>query len=189
MTESPNEVTQLLVAWGNGDQAALDQLMPLVYSELHRLAHRHIKKERPGHTLQTSALLNEAFLRLVDQRDVQWQGRAHFFSIAAQMMRRILVDYARSRRFAKRGGDAQQISFDEELVVSRQLSADVLQLHDSLNELANIDERKSKIVELKFFGGLSIEETAEVLGVSPGTVMRDWTLAKAWLRIAMKRSQ
>lgn len=189
MTESPNEVTQLLVAWGNGDQAALDQLMPLVYSELHRLAHRHIKKERPGHTLQTSALLNEAFLRLVDQRDVQWQGRAHFFSIAAQMMRRILVDYARSRRFAKRGGDAQQVSFDEELMVSRQLSADVLQLHDALNELATIDERKSKIVELKFFGGLSIEETAEVLGVSPGTVMRDWTLAKAWLRIAMKCSQ
>ena len=189
MTESPNEVTQLLVAWGNGDQAALDQLMPLVYSELHRLAHRHIKKERPGHTLQTSALLNEAFLRLVDQRDVQWQGRAHFFSIAAQMMRRILVDYARSRRFAKRGGDAQQVSFDEELVVSRQLSSDVLQLHDALNELANIDERKSKLVELKFFGGLSIEETAEVLGVSPGTVMRDWTLAKAWLRIAMKRCQ
>lgn len=189
MTESSNEVTQLLVAWGNGDQAALDQLMPLVYSELHRLAHRHIKKERPGHTLQTSALLNEAFLRLVDQRDVRWQGRAHFFSIAAQMMRRILVDYARSRRFAKRGGDAHQVSFDEELVVSRQLSADVLQLHDALNELANIDERKSKLVELKFFGGLSIEETAEVLGVSPGTVMRDWTLAKAWLRIAMKRCQ
>lgn len=189
MTESTNEVTQLLVAWGNGDQAALDQLMPLVYSELHRLAHRHIKKERPGHTLQTSALLNEAFLRLVDQRDVQWQGRAHFFSIAAQMMRRILVDYARSRRFAKRGGDAQQVSFDEELVVSRQLSADVLRIHDALNELATIDERKSKIVELKFFGGLSIEETAEVLGVSPGTVMRDWTLAKAWLRIAMKCSQ
>jgi RNA polymerase sigma factor (TIGR02999 family) len=188
MKESPNEVTQLLVAWGNGDQTALDQLMPLVYSELHRLAHRHIKKERPGHTLQTSALLNEAFLRLVDQRDVQWQGRAHFFSIAAQMMRRILVDYARSRRFAKRGGGAQQVSFDEELVVSRQLSADVLQLHDALNELATVDERKSKIVELKFFGGLSIEETAEVLGVSPGTVMRDWTLAKAWLRLAMKRA-
>jgi RNA polymerase sigma factor (TIGR02999 family) len=189
MKESLNEVTQLLVAWGNGDQAALDQLMPLVYSELHRLAHRHIKKERPGHTLQTSALLNEAFLRLVDQSDVQWQGRAHFFSIAAQMMRRILVDYARSRRYAKRGGDAQQVSFEEELLVSRQLSADVLQLHDALNELATIDERKGKIVELKFFGGLSIEETAEVLGVSPGTVMRDWTLAKAWLRIAMKRSQ
>jgi len=186
MTASSNELTQLLVAWGNGDQTALDQLMPLVYSELHRLAHRHIKKERPGHTLQTSALLNEAFLRLVDQRDVHWQSRAHFFSIAAQMMRRILVDYARSRRYAKRGGDARQVTFDEELMVSRQLSADVIELHDALNELAAIDERKSKVVELKFFGGLSIEETAEVLGVSPGTVMRDWTLAKAWLRLAME---
>jgi RNA polymerase sigma factor (TIGR02999 family) len=188
MTPSRNEVTQLLVAWGNGDQTALDQLMPLVYSELHRLAHRHIKKERPGHTLQTSALLNEAYLRLVDQREVHWQSRAHFFSVAAQMMRRILVDYARSRRYAKRGGDAQQVSFDEELIVSRQLSADVIGLHDALNELAVIDERKSKVVELKFFGGLSIEETAEVLGVSTGTVMRDWTLAKAWLRLAMKHT-
>jgi len=186
MTPSSNDVTQLLVAWGNGDQAALEQLMPLVYSELHRLAHRHIKKERPGHTLQTSALLNEAFVRLVDQRDVRWQSRVHFFGIAAQMMRRILVDYARSRRYAKRGGDARQVTFDEELIVSRQLSADVIELHDALNELAAIDERKSKVVELKFFGGLSIEETAEVLGVSPGTVMRDWTLAKAWLRLAME---
>lgn len=188
MAASPNEVTRLLVAWGNGDQAALDQLMPLVYSELHRLAHRHIKKERPGHTLQTSALLNEAFLRLVDQRDVHWHGRAHFFSIAAQMMRRILVDYARSRRYAKRGGDAQQVSFNEELPVSRQISANVVEVHEALNELASIDERKSKVVELKFFGGLSNEETAEVLGVSPGTVMRDWTLAKAWLRLAMKHT-
>src|SRR5213083_731410 len=182
MTASDNEVTQLLVAWGHGDQTALGQLMPLVYSELHRLAHRHIKKERPGHTLQTSALLNEAFVRLVDQRDVHWQSRAHFFAIAAQMMRRILVDYARSRRYAKRGGDARQVSFDEELIASRQLSADVVELHEALNKLAAIDERKSKVVELKFFGGLSIEETAEVLDVSPGTVMRDWTLAKAWLR-------
>ena len=189
MTASDNEVTQLLVAWGHGDQTALGQLMPLVYSELHRLAHRHIKKERPGHTLQTSALLNEAFVRLVDQRDVHWQSRAHFFAIAAQMMRRILVDYARSRRYAKRGGDARQVSFDEELIVSRQLSADVVELHEALNKLAAIDERKSKVVELKFFGGLSIEETAEVLGVSPGTVMRDWTLAKAWLRLAMRRSE
>jgi RNA polymerase sigma factor (TIGR02999 family) len=189
MTPSSNDVTQLLVAWGNGDQAALEQLMPLVYSELHRLAHRHIKKERPGHTLQTSALLNEAFLRLVDQRDVHWQGRAHFFGLAAQMMRRILVDYARSRRYAKRGGDAQQVTFDEGLIVSRQLSADVIYVHEALNELAAIDERKSKVVELKFFGGLSIEETAEVLGVSPGTVMRDWTLAKAWLRLAMSHSK
>ena len=189
MPASPSEVTQLLVAWGNGDQAALDQLMPLVYSELHRLAHRHIKKERPGHTLQTSALLNEAFMRLVDQRDVHWHGRAHFFSLAAQMMRRILVDYARSRRYAKRGGDAQQVSFNEELLVSRQLSADVVQVHEALKELANIDERKSKVVELKFFGGLSNQETAEVLGVSPGTVMRDWTLAKAWLRLSLKRAE
>ena len=186
MTSSTNEVTQLLIAWGNGDETALDQLMPLVYSELHRLAHRHIKKERPGHTLQTSALLNEAFLRLVDQRGVHWESRAHFFSIAARMMRRILVDYARSRRYAKRGGNAQQVSFDEELVVSRQVSADVLAIHDALNELATIDERKSKVVELRFFGGLSIEETAEVLGVSAGSVMRDWTLAKAWLRLTIK---
>ncbi|HEU0050380.1 MAG TPA: sigma-70 family RNA polymerase sigma factor [Nitrososphaera sp.] len=189
MTASDNEVTQLLVAWGHGDQTALGQLMPLVYSELHRLAHRHIKKERPGHTLQTSALLNEAFVRLVDQRDVHWQSRAHFFAIAAQMMRRILVDYARSRRYAKRGGDVRQVSFDEELIVSRQLSADVVELHEALNKLAAIDERKSKVVELKFFGGLSIEESAEVLGVSPGTVMRDWTLAKAWLRLAMRRTE
>ena len=189
MTEPPNEVTQLLVAWGNGDQAALDQLMPLVYSELHRLAHRHIRKERPGHTLQTSALLNEAFMRLVDQRNVHWHSRAHFFSIAAQMMRRILVDYARSRRFAKRGGDAQQVSFNEDLPVSRQTSADVIEVHEALNELANIDKRKSRVVELKFFGGLSNEETAQVLGVSPGTVMRDWTLAKAWLRLAMKHTE
>ena len=188
MASSSNEITQLLAAWGSGDQNALDQLMPLVYSELHRLAHRHIKKERPGHTLQTSALLNEAFLRLVDQRDVTWKSRAHFFAIAAQMMRRILVDYARSRGSAKRAGNARQVSFDEELVVSRQRSEDILELHDALNELAVIDERKSKVVELKFFGGLSIEETAEVLGVSPGTVMRDWTLSKAWLRIAMTKS-
>jgi len=182
---SPNEVTQLLVAWGNGDQEALDQLMPLVYSELHRIAHRYIKKERPGHTLQTSALLNEAFMRMVDQREVTWKSRAHFFAIAAQMMRRILVDYARSRRYTKRGGDAQEVSFNEELIISRQRGADVVALHEALNELATIDERKSKVVELKFFGGLSIEETAEVLGVSEGTVMRDWTLAKAWLRLAM----
>jgi RNA polymerase sigma factor (TIGR02999 family) len=133
--------------------------------------------------------LNEAFLRLVDQRDVHWQSRAHFYSLAAQMMRRILVDYARSRRYVKRGADARQVTFDEELIVSRQLSSDVIELHDALNELAAIDERKSKVVELKFFGGLSIQEVAEVLGVSPGTVMRDWTLAKAWLRLAMDRTE
>ena len=188
MSASSNDITQLLAAWGNGDQNALDQLMPLVYSELHRMAHRHMKKERPGHTLQTSALLNEVFLRLVDQRNVTWKSRAHFFAIAAQVMRRILVDYARSRSSAKRAGNARQVSFNEELIVSEQRSADILELHDALNELATIDERKSKVVELKFFGGLSIEETAEVLGVSPGTVMRDWTLSKAWLRLAMAKS-
>jgi RNA polymerase sigma factor (TIGR02999 family) len=188
MTPSSNDVTQLLVAWGNGDQAALEQLMPLVYSELHRLAHRHIKKERPGHTLQTSALLNEAFVRLVDQKDVHWQSQAHFFSLAAQMMRRILVDYARKRQFAKRGGKNLQVSLHEELIATKQKSADVVCLDDALTELAMIDERKSRVVELKFFGGCSIEETAEVLGVSPGTVMRDWTLAKAWLRRTMSKN-
>ena len=181
----PEEVTQLLIAWSNGDEAARDELMPLVYEELHRLAHRHIRKERPGHTLQTSALVNEAFVRLVDQKNVHWQSRAHFFAIAAQMMRRILVDYARNRRYAKRGGDAQRVTWNDELIVSDQRSADVVALDEALTDLANIDERKSKVVELRFFGGLSIEETAEVLAVSPGTVMRDWTLAKAWLKRAM----
>ena len=188
MTASTNDVTQLLVAWGNGDQTARDQLMPLVYAELHRLAHRHIKKERPGHTLQTSALVNEAFLRLVDQRDMHWQNRAHFFGIAAQMMRRILVDYARKRQFAKRGGNQVQVSLNEELLAAKQRSADVVLLDDALTQLAQVDDRKSKVVELKFFGGLSIEETAEALGVSPGTVMHDWTLAKAWLRRAMSKN-
>lgn len=189
MLPSPNDVTQLLVAWADGDQTARDHLMPLVYTELHRLAHRHIKKERPGHTLQTSALVNEAYLRLVDQRDVQWQSRAHFFGIAAQMMRHILVDYARKRQFAKRGGKALQVSLNEELIVTKQRSADVVCLDEALTELATIDERKSRVVELKFFGGCTIEETAEVLGVSPGTVMRDWTLAKAWLRRTMSKSE
>lgn len=182
MEPSPHQVTQLLVAWGNGDAIARDQLMLLVYEELHRLAHRYMKRESPGHTLQTSALVNEAFVRLVDQKSVRWQNRAHFFGIAAQMMRRILVDYARSRNFAKRGGGAVQISLDEALIVSDERSAEVVNVHEALERLAEFDARKSQIVELRFFGGLSIDETAEVLSVSPGTVMRDWTLAKAWLR-------
>lgn len=189
MTPSPQEVTQLLVDWRNGAQDARDTLMPLVYQELHRLAHRYMSRERPGHTLQTSALVNEAFLRLVDQRDVQWQNRAHFFGIAGQMMRRILVDYARNRRYAKRGGGSRQISLDEELIVSEERSAEVVALDDALQGLASLDQRKSQVVELRFFSGLSIEETAEVLGVSPGTVMRDWTLAKAWLRREMSRNE
>jgi RNA polymerase sigma factor (TIGR02999 family) len=185
MEENPSttpQVTQLLIAWGEGDQIARDQLMSLVYEELHRLAHRYMKRESPGHTLQTSALVNEAFVRLVDQKNVRWQNRAHFFGIAAQMMRRILVDYARSRNYTKRGGGAQQISLDEALIVSDERSEEVVGVHEALERLAEFDARKSQIVELRFFGGLSIDETAGVLNVSPGTVMRDWTLAKAWLR-------
>jgi len=159
--------------------------MPLVYDELHRLAHQYMNRERPGHTLQTSALVNEAFLRLVDQRDVHWQNRAHFLGIAAQMMRRILADYARNRHYAKRGGNAHQVSLDEAVIVSNERSADVVALDEALKSLAVFDLRKSQIVELRFFGGLSIDETAEVLAVSPGTIMRDWTLAKAWLRRAI----
>lgn len=182
MTPTPHEVTQLLVAWSNGDSAARDALMPLVHDELRRLAHRYMGRERPDHTLQTSALVNEAFIRLIDQKDVHWQNRAHFFGIAAQMMRRILVDYARKRGVAKRGGNPQCVPLDQVMIVSPERAAEIVALDDALNRLAELDQRKSQIIELRFFGGLSIEETAEVLGVSPGTVMRDWTFAKAWLR-------
>jgi len=184
MTPASLQVTQLLNNWSNGDQAARDQLMTLVYEELHWLAHQYMKRERPGHTLQTSALVNEAFVKLVDQRDVHWQNRAHFFGIAAQLMRRILVDHARSRQSAKRGG-GRPVPLDEALTVSNERSTQVLALDEALNGLAVVDERKTRIVELRFFAGLSIEETAGVLAVSPGTVMRDWTLAKAWLRREM----
>lgn len=182
---SPQQVTQLLVAWSDGDQAARDELMPLVYEELRRLAHKYMRRERPVHTLQTSALLNEAYLRLVDQKNIQWQGRAHFFGIAARVMRQVLVDYARTRRYAKRGGDARRVSLDEAMIVSTERANEVVALDEALKTLAEIDSRQSQIVELRFFGGLSIEETAEILAVSPGTVMRDWTLAKAWLRRAL----
>jgi RNA polymerase sigma-70 factor, ECF subfamily len=185
MRSSTQQVTQLLNDWSNGDQAARDRLMALVYDELHRLAHQYMKRERPGHTLQTSALVNEAFVKLVDQRNVRWQNRAHFFGIAAQLMRRILVDHARSRQSAKRGGAARPVSFDDGLLVSDERSAEVVGVHEALERLAEFDSRKGQIVELRFFGGLSIDETAEVLSVSPGTVMRDWTLAKAWLRREM----
>ncbi len=187
MEPPPADVTQLLLAWNDGDQVARDELMSVVYQELRRLAHHYMRRESPGHTLQTSGLVNEAFLRLVDQRDVQWRNRAHFFGIAAQMMRRILVDYARSRRYAKRGGGIPNLSLEEALIVSDGRTAEVVALDETLQRLAEIDPRKSRIVELRFFGGLSIEETAEVLAVSPGTVMRDWTLAKAWLRREMSR--
>ena len=186
MTSSPYQITQLLKAWSNGDGNARDQVMLLVYEELHRMAHRHMRKERPGHTLQTSALVHEAYVRLIDQTDVEWQNRAHFYGIAAQMMRRILVDHARSRQYAKRGGDAHAVSLDEGAIVSEERTAEVIALDEALAGLAVVDQRKSQIVELRFFGGLSIEETAGVLAVSPGTVMRDWTLAKAWLRREMR---
>lgn len=182
MEPARQQVSQLLVAWSSGDQSALEELMPLVYEELRRLAHHYIRRERPGHTLQTSGLVNEAYLRLVDQTNIQWQNRAHFFGIAARLMRQILVDYARRQRYAKRGGDARRLSLDEALIISKERAADVVALDDALKTLAEIDSRQSQIVELRFFGGLSIEETAEVLSVSAGTVMRDWTLAKAWLR-------
>jgi len=178
---SPKEVTQLLRAWGNGDTAALEKLTPLVYEELHRLARRYMAQERPRHTLQATALVNEAYLRLVDSRKVRWQNRAHFFAVSATLMRRILVDFARQRRYQKRGGQAQQVSLDEALLVARERGADLVALDDALNALAAVDPRKSRVVELRFFGGLSVEEAAEALEVSADTVLRDWKLAKSWL--------
>ncbi len=184
-SSATHQVTQLLVAWQDGDKAALDQLMPLVYEELRRLARQYRRRERAGHTLQTTALVNEAYLRLIDQSRVHWQNRTHFFAIAAQLMRRILVDHARTRVRAKRGGSAAKVSLAEAAAISGAPTLDVLALDEALERLAALDGRKSQIVELRFFGGLSIEETAEVLKVSPGTVMHDWTLAKAWLYRAL----
>jgi RNA polymerase sigma-70 factor (ECF subfamily) len=178
---STQGVTEMLVAWSNGDKSALERLIPLVHDELHRLAHRYMNRERPGHMLQTTALVNEAYLRLVDSSHVRWQNRAHFFAVSAQLMRRILVDFARSRNYLKRGGNAVQVSLDEALAILPEQDADLVALDEALNALAAIDERKSRVVELRFFGGLNIEETAEVLKVSPDTVMRDWRLAKVWL--------
>jgi RNA polymerase sigma factor (TIGR02999 family) len=178
---STQEVTEMLVAWSNGDESALERLVPLVHDELHRLAHRYMNREGPGHMLQTTALVNEAYLRLVDSSHVRWQNRAHFFAVSAQLMRRILVDFARSRNYLKRGGNAVQVSLDKVLAITPEQDPDVVALDEALNALAAIDERKSQVVELRFFGGLNIEETAEVLKVSPDTVMRDWRLAKVWL--------
>jgi len=185
VTHATHEVTKLLKAWSDGDQSALDKLMPLVYEELHRLAHQHMRREKPGHMLQTSALLNEAYVRLVDQSRVHWENRGHFFGIAARLMRQILVDEARRQSFAKRGGGMIQVPLDEATTTTQQQSVNVVALDDAMKSLEKIDERKSRIVELRFFGGMSIEETAEVLKVSPGTVMRDWTFARAWLRKEM----
>jgi RNA polymerase sigma factor (TIGR02999 family) len=181
-------VTQLLLSWGKGNLAALEELTPLVYEELRRLARHYMGNERVGHTLQATALVNEAYLRLVDIHKVQWQNRAHFFAMSARLMRRILVDSARSRKYQKRGAGAQQVSLDEGLMVVEP-GRDLVRLDDALEALAKVDERRSKVVEMRFFGGLSVEETAEALGVSVDTVMRDWKLAKAWLLRELKTSE
>ena len=176
-----SQITQMLLDWGGGDQAALERLTPLVYAELHRLARRHMNREGGGHTLQTSALVNEAFIRLVDQRGVKWNNRAHFFAIAAQMMRRILVDYARSHLYAKRGAGAVHVSLDHARLVSNEPTAEVAVLDEALAKLESIDPRQARVVELRFFGGLTIKETAEVMSISVDMVKREWNTAKAWL--------
>lgn len=181
MPSFPQEITQLLLSWSKGDKAALDQLVPLVYPELRKLARRYMGRENPGHTLQTSALINEAYLKLIDRQHVEWQDRAHFFAVSAQVMRHILIDHARSHRYGKRGAGAQHLALDEAAVVCEERAAELVALDDALTSLAKIDERKSKIVELRFFGGLSVDETAEVMKVSAVTIMRDWRAAKAWL--------
>jgi RNA polymerase sigma factor (TIGR02999 family) len=182
MERCPNErVTDLLLAWNNGDQGALDSLIPLVYDELHRIAKHHMGREAPGHSLQTTALVNEAYTRIVNLGRVRWENRAHFFALSSRLMRRILVDFARSRQYMKRAGNSPTVSLDEAPAVAPDKTADLLAVHEALEELSKTDPRKERVVELRFFGGLSIEETAEVLQVSPDTVQRDWRLAKIWL--------
>lgn len=192
MTQSnppPHELTQLLIDCSDGSQPAYDQLFPLVYEELRRLAHRYMSRERPGHTLQTTAVVHEAYLRLIDQKHVQWQNRAHFFAIAAQMMRRILITHAQSHAYAKRGGGALRVSLDEAAIVSQERAGELIALDEALTALTIIDPRRSQVVELRYFGGLNNEEIAEVMKVSPNTVMRDWNVAKAWLYREMSKER
>ena len=177
----PNEITQLLAEWSDGDQSALDELYPLVYEELHRLARRYMNREKKGHTLQTTALINEAYVRLVDQKNVHWANRSHFFAISAQIMRRILIDHARRHAYAKRGGGAHQVSLEEAAAVTPELSRELVRLDEALKSLAEMDPRRSQVVELRYFGGLNNEEIAGVLKVSENTVTRDWNMARAWL--------
>jgi len=184
-----NDVTQLLRAWSDGDEQALETLTPLVYQELHRRAHRYMAHEHPGHTLQTTALVNEIYIRLVDLERVSWRDRAHFFALSSRLIRHVLTDAARSKHSLKRGGQSPHATLDETLLVSEQPRADVLALDEALNALAALDARKAKVVELRFFGGLTVEETADVLKVSPETVKRDWQLAKAWLRRELKQGR
>jgi len=183
---STEQVTQLLKAWRGGEQSALEKLGPLVQRELHRLAHRYMARETPGHTLQTTALVNEVYLRLVNVNEVSWQDRAHFFAISARMMRRILTDFARSRNYPRRGGKAAKVSLDEALMVSGQQDRDIIALDDALREMTTLYARQSQVVEMRFYGGLTVEETADVLKVSPETVKRDWKFARVWLLRAMK---
>src|SRR5262249_13290152 len=184
---SAHEVTDLLLAWSNGDQDALDKLTPLVYQELHRLAEHYMKDERPDHILQTTALVNEVYLRLIDWKNVRWKARAHFCGVSARLMRHILVKFARNRLAAKRGGDGLQVSLSEAANMTSARNLDLVALDDALNALAALDPRQSQVIEMRFFGGLSIEETAEALKVSPRSVRRDWSLAQAWLRRELKR--
>ena len=178
---APNEITGLLVAWAEGDESALEKLIPLVYGELRQLAHRYMRRERPGHTLQTTALVNEAYLRLVKQKEAQWQSRAHFFAVSAQMMRRILVDFARDKQYLKRGAGAIQVSLGEATALTECRTSDLVALDEALTSLFEVDRRKGQVVEMRFFGGLSVKEVAEVLKVSDETVMRDWRFSKVWL--------
>lgn len=182
----PQQITELLIDWNNGSPEAMDKLMPMVESELRRIAANYMRRERPGHTLQTSALVNEAYLKLVDQRQVRWQNRSHFFALASQLMRRILLDHARSQRRVKRGGDAIPLNLDDVAVMAPEKSAELVALDDALTRLAEFDSRKSKIVEMRFFGGLTVDEVAEALGIAPITVMLHWRLARAWLQREMR---
>lgn len=191
MTRSPapDHVTQLLIACSDGNPDAFNQLFPLVYEELRRLAHHYMTQERPGHTLQTTAVVHEAYLRLIDQKHVQWHNRAHFFAIASQMMRRILITHAQSHAYAKRGGGALKVSLDEAAILSPERATELIALDEALTSLTAIDSRRSQVVELRFFGGLDNEEIAEVLKISPNTVTRDWNVAKAWLYREMNKEQ
>ena len=187
MPSSPNEVTELLQRWKSGDDQALDRLTPLVYDQLHRLAHQYIRRERHGHTLQTSALVNEAYLRLVEHKAIDWQSRAHFFAVSAVVMRRVLVDYARQRKSEKRGGGLQQITFADDLMVTQQRAAELVALDEAIKALSELYPRHSKVVELRYFGGLNNKEASAVLQVSETTIERDWRYAKAWLYRELKK--
>jgi RNA polymerase sigma factor (TIGR02999 family) len=185
--EPPSQVTKLLRGWRGGDRKALDALLPLVYGELRRLAHRHLRNERPDHTLQSTALVHEVYFRLVGQDLPEWEGRAHFFAIAAQLMRQILVDYARRHRASKRGSGVCMLALDDAVALPQRNNVDVVALDDALNALAEVDPRQSRVVELRFFAGLSLEETSEVMGIATATVQRDWTAARAWLHREISR--